>query len=196
MNRCVVNCRVTSLRRLFTSLLKAMLKHLAIVAVMVSVLSTGCTNSVDEPQFKIATKRDNDKVEVKVESDKAVVSVQSPFGISQTVIERTDGNWPDIVMLRLHLKGLENFKVSIGKVTIEAAVSSQDGNVRIWKDGKEDSSLDAKSPYWTEIRMFGDDGKPTTSIPLKDGYFEIHLPKALLEDNPKSITVNWIDFYR
>jgi len=172
-----------------------MFDHLAIVAVMAAVLSTGCTDVVKETQFKITTTRDNDKVEVKVEKDTAVFSVHSPFGISQTVIERTDGNWPDIVMLRLHLKGLENFKVSNGIITLEAAVSSQDGKVRIWKDGKEDSQLDAKSPYWTEIRMVSDDGKPVKTIPL-DGYFEIQLPKALFEDNPKSITVNWIDFYR
>ena len=173
-----------------------MLEHLVIVAVMAAVLSTGCTDVVKETQLKITTKRDNDKVEVKVESNKAVFSVHSPFGISQTVIERTDGNWPDIVMLRLHLKGLENFKVSNGNMKLEATVSSQDGKVRLWKDGKEDSPLDAKSPYWTEIRMFSDDGKPTTTIPLQDGYFEIQLPKAFFEDNPKSITVNWIDFYR
>lgn len=173
-----------------------MLEHLAIVAVMAAVLSTGCTNAVDEPQFKITTKRDNDKVEVKVESDKAVFSVHSPFGISQTVIERADENWSDIVMLRLHLKGLENFKITNGMITIEAAVSSQDGNVRLWKDGKEDSPLDAKSPYWTEIRMFSDDGKPTTIIPLTKGYFEIQLPKMLFEGNPKLVTLNWIDFYR
>jgi hypothetical protein len=172
-----------------------MLEHLAIVAVMVSVLSTGGTDVVDEPQFKITTKRDNDKVDVKVEQDTTVFSVHSPFGISQTVIERTEENWSDIVMLQLHLKGLENFKVTNGKVTLEAAVSSQDGKVRLWKDGKEDSPLDAKSPYWMEIRMFSDDRKPVKTIPL-DGYFEIQLPKALFEENPKSITVEWIDFYR
>jgi len=44
----------------------AMFDHLAIVAVMAAVLNTDCTDSVDEPQFRIKTKRDNDKVEVKV----------------------------------------------------------------------------------------------------------------------------------
>ena len=173
-----------------------MLEHLAIVAALAAVLSTGCTNAVEESQFEITTKRDNDKVEVKVESGKAVFSIHSPFGISQTVIERTDGNWPDSVILRLHLKGLESFKVSNGKVTIEAAVSSQDGKVRLRKDGKEDEPLDFKSPYWTEILLFGEDGRQATTIPLTDGYFEISLPKALFEDNPKSVTINWIDFYR
>ena len=173
-----------------------MLEHLAIVAALAAVLSTGCTNAVEESQFEITTKRDNDKVEVKVESGKAVFSIHSPFGISQTVIERTDGNWPDSVILRLHLKGLESFKVSNGKVTIEAAVSSQDGKVQLRKDGKEDEPLDFKSPYWTEILLFGEDGRQATTIPLTDGYFEISLPKALFEDNPKSVTINWIDFYR
>ena len=79
----------------------AMLEHLAIVAVMAAVLSTSCTNSVEGPQFKITTKRADDRVDVKVEKDTTVFSVHSPFGISQTVIERTDGNWPDTELDRL-----------------------------------------------------------------------------------------------
>ncbi|WP_417737766.1 hypothetical protein [Rosistilla oblonga] len=150
----------------------------------------------DDPTFRITTKRDDDKVEVTVENDKAVMSVRSPFGISQAIIERSGNKWPTTVMLRLHLKGLENLKVTNGKNTLEAAVSSQDAKVRLWKDGKENSPLDSKHPYWMEIRMVGKDRKPVKTIPLKDGYFEMQLPKALLEDNPKSITLNWIDFYR
>ena len=35
------------------------------------------------------------------------------------------------------------------------------------------------------------------ALPLKDGYyFEMLLPKAFFEGNPKAITLNWIDFYR
>ncbi len=173
-----------------------MWEHLKIVAVMAAVLSTGCADAMKESRFKITTKRADDMVDVEVKNSSMVFSVYSPFGISQTVIESTSGNWSDSVILRLHLKGLESFEVSNGKVTIEAAVSSQNGQVRIWKDGKEDSLLDFKNPYWTEIRIVGKDGKTETKIPLEDGYFEIQLPKALFEDNPKSITVNWIDFYR
>lgn len=171
-----------------------MMEHFAIV--VVAFLSVGCASAAEDPQFKITTKRDNDKVEVKVENDKSVFSVHSPFGISQAVVERADEKWPDTVTLRLHLKGLENFKVTNGKVTLEATVSSQDGKVRLWMEGKEDEPLDAKSPYWTEIRMVGNDGKPEKTIPLNDGYFELQLPNALFGHNPKSITVNWIDFYR
>ena len=171
-----------------------MFQHLAIV--VVTMLSVGCANAEDKTAFKITTKRDNDKVEITVETDKTLISVRSPSGISQAIVGRLDEEWSDSVLLRLHLKGLESFKVSNGKVTLQAIVSSQDGTVRLWNDVQEDSPLNAKSPYWMEIRLVGKDGKPVKTIPLKDGNFEIQLPKALFEDNPKSITLNWIDFYR
>jgi hypothetical protein len=60
----------------------------------------------DKPPFKITTKRDNDKVEVKTEKEKVIFSVHSPFGISNAAIERTGEKWPDAVVLRLHLKGV------------------------------------------------------------------------------------------
>lgn len=146
------------------------------------------------PQFKITTKRDTDAVEVTLEKSAAVFSIHSPFGISQAVIERTQDAWPDAVTLRLHLQGLERFQVTNGKTTLEAAVALSE--VRLWKDGQEDAPLTADSPYWTKFRLIGRDDKPATAIPLKNGYIEVTLPKAFFKDNPKSITVNWIDFYR
>ena len=68
--------------------------------------------------------------------------------------------------------------------------------MRLWEGGKEDPPLDSKSQYWMEIRLIGKDGKPTKGMPLDDGYFEMQLPRALFEGNPKSITIAWIDFYR
>ena len=114
------------------------------------------------PPFKITTKRDTDKVEVLADKDKTVFIVKSPFGISQTVIERQEEKWPETVVLRLHLKGLENFRASNGKATLDAAVSIQDGKpkVRLWKDGKEDALLDEKSPFWMDVRILtGEESK-------------------------------------
>lgn len=164
------------------------------------VLTLTVTTAVadDTPPFKVTTKRDDDRVVVKAEKGKATVSVRSPFGISHTVIERTSESWPDALVLQLHLMGLENFKVTNGKVRLEGSASLRDGKplVRVWKDGKENALLDAKSPYWMEVRIVGSDGKQAKELPLKGGYFEMPLPKAMFEGNPKSITVNWIDFYR
>jgi hypothetical protein len=153
----------------------------------------------DQPaKFKITTKRKDESVAVKAEKDKTVFTVTSPSGISQAVIERQEATWPKALVLRLHLKGLESFRASNGKVTVDAAVSSKEGKlkVRTWKDGKEDALLNEKSPFWTAIRIVGSDGKPAKELPLKDGYFEVTLPRAFFEANPKSITLKWIDFYR
>jgi hypothetical protein len=149
-------------------------------------------------KFKITTKRKDDSVKVQVDKAKTVFVIKSPFGISQVVIERKAKKWPGAVVLRLHLKGLESFRASNGVVTLNAAVSSQVGKVKVqlWKDGKKDAPLDKKSPYWTAISIVGGDGKPAKKLPLKGGYFEVALPKAFFKDNPKAITLNWVDFYR
>jgi len=150
------------------------------------------------PKFKITTKKKDDSVEVRADKDKTLFVVKSPFGISQAVIERQAEDWPKLVVLRLHLKGLERFSASNGKVRLDASVSIKDGKptLRLWKDGKEDAPLDEKSPFWINVRIVSGDGKPVKELPLKDGYFEMRLPQAFFEGNPKSITVNWIDFYR
>jgi hypothetical protein len=166
---------------------------LAMLVLTISVIAY----AVDEtPPFKIETKRTDDRVEVKSENDKVIFDVRSPSGISRATIERTTEQWPKKILIRLRLKGLENFNVSTEKLKLEASVSSQNGESKLWKDGKEDMPLDSKSPYWMEIRLMESDGNPTKALPLKAGYFEMQLPKELFEVNPKSIALNWIDFYR
>ena len=90
----------------------------------------------------------------------------------------------------------ESFKLSSDKLKLDASISSHNGDVRLWKDGKEDEPIDAKNPYWMEIRIQDAEGKPTKVFPLKGGFVEMQLPKSLLERNPKSLTLHWIDFYR
>jgi hypothetical protein len=168
---------------------------LTILGASVGAATAGADN---EPPFKITTKRADDRVDVRAEKDKVIVSIQSPFGISRTSIERGGEKWRAVVVLRLHLKGLENFKVTNGKVKLEGSASLHDGKpqVRLWKDGKEDAPLDARSPYWMDVRIGGGDGRQTKEIPLRGGYFELPLPGALFESNPKAVTASWIDFYR
>lgn len=152
----------------------------------------------DPPPLKATTKRADDQVDVKTEKGKATISVHSPFGISQAVIERNGETWPDAVVLHLQLKGLAHFTVANGKVRLEGSASLRDGKAgfRVWKDGKEDAPLDAKGPYWIDVRMVGGDGQRAKEISLKGGYFELPLPRAMFEGNPKAITVGWIDFFR
>lgn len=179
------------------------LSGMVVVDALQAVQTVDSVDAADDfsKQFKITTKRSDDKVDLYPSVDKgsiAIFSIRSPFGISNATIERIESNWKQPIVIRLHLKGLENLQITNGKTTLEASVSSHDekSRVRFWKDKDEDKLLDSTSPYWMEIRMMDRDEKLTNAIPLIDGYFEMQLPKAMFEDNPKSITISWIDFYR
>ena len=77
---------------------------LAFAVLMVLVAMSNAVTAWDDkpPTFKITTKRDTDKVEVKIEKDQTVFSIHSPLGISEAVIERTQEKWPEGMVLRLH----------------------------------------------------------------------------------------------
>lgn len=165
-----------------------------IIEATIAIVAT-ITFIADHP-FKFTTKRPDDRIEVKSVDGETRFVVRSPFGISNTTIERTNKEWPEKLVIQLRLQGLENFKLSTDHTKLEASVSSHDGSVRLWRDGKEDDPLDEKSPCWMEVKILDYEGKPTRAIPVKDGSFEMQLPKKFLEGNPKSFKVEWIDFYR
>lgn len=175
---------------------RIVMPYVLIDLLFILVVAMTTAHADENPPFKIATKRDSDRVVAKTDRDKVLFSVHSPFGISHAVIERAGERWPDAVVLDLHLKGLEKFSASNGKVTIEASVSNLDGSVRLWMEAKEETPLDKKSPYWFEIQAVDSDGKPTKTFPLKDGCFRLKLPNAFVDGSPKTITLKWIDFYR
>ena len=47
-----------------------------------------------------------------------------------------------------------------------------------------------------DIKALDAKGRPIKGLPEQDGYFEMTLPKALFKENPKLLTLGWIDFYR
>lgn len=155
-------------------------------------------DSEEKMQYTTTTKKPDDKVTIEQIEDKSIFQIQSPSGIGQLVIKRNEDRWNDIIVVRLRLKGLESLRVFNGKTTLEAAVSSHDeiDRLRLWKGKSEDALIKNGAPLWMDILMDGSDGKSANSIPLNDGYFEFKVPKPFLEDNPKSISVHWIDFYR
>ncbi|MEZ6057948.1 MAG: hypothetical protein R3C01_14715 [Planctomycetaceae bacterium] len=162
----------------------------------VMLLAEACL--AEGPLLKVTTKRDDDTVNVSICDDQATLSIRSPFGISHAVVQRVGKAWPQKIQLQIHLKGLENLKITTDKVTLEASVSSQtpQPHARVWLSGNEEEPLDATSPYAMPLRLVGKDGKPANRIPLDEGYIEASLPYALFDGNPESMTISWIDFYR
>lgn len=155
-------------------------------------------SKIQVAKFDVTTEKKEDQVKVVVADQKATFDIHSSSGIGgATILPKTE-KWPKIVIVRFHLGGLERFSISNGKVTLSGSVLSHSGHAQLLylNQGDEEKKVEKDSPYWTEIKMIGPDGKPTTTIPLKNGYFEIVLPNALFQDNPRILTLSWINFYR
>jgi hypothetical protein len=117
-----------------------------------------------------------------------VVDVQSPRGIDRCVLKRTGDHWPEQVVLRLHLKGLESLSVAAGETSLAWAVeyAGEAGSPRI-------RQANVGFPGGAKIVT-----RPNVAprIPLEDGYFEIEIPARLLQQDPRELRLQWVDFYR
>lgn len=129
---------------------------------------------------------------------RGILTIRGGRGIGEATIRLSEGAWPEDMILRAYLSGLESLKISSGNVTLAASVQSHSGNqvlLNLDRDGKEGPQLGLDSPYWMEIRLRDADGKSAAGLPPKGGWFEMKIPSALLA-GARELKVNWIDFYR
>ena len=141
-------------------------------------------------------KKSEDQVIAVVRDGGTAFCVRSPRGIGSATIQREA--WPDQVRLRLHLRGLEELTIRSDSMALKASVLSHSGHrrmLRVVNDGQE-KDVEEGGPYWTEIKTFDSNGKQVQGWPGEGGYFEMLVPQRLLEAQPKSLDVDWIDFYR
>jgi hypothetical protein len=149
------------------------------------------------PLFVFTTDSDGNELTVSAEGETTLIEVHSQSGIGSATVELVSGAPPENIVLRLHLKGLEEFRLTFDKTVIVARVSSGDvGSVDeiAILPGGEEQSITPDSPLWLDIRIVS--GQATPQIPLDQGRFEIALPRDFLHDEHRSFSIRWIDFYR
>lgn len=154
-----------------------------LLVLCVAVAMTACTGN-QSPQFNAAADKDN-QLSLNVENETAVIDVQSPGGIGQADIEFLSGIYPAQIILRLHIKKLEGFKLTYGSTTVSASSSGVSDTVTqslIQPDGSE-RAVTPSSPLWMDIQP-------------EQEYLEITLPTALTQEKPESFSFQWVDFYR
>jgi hypothetical protein len=169
-----------------------------VLTTVILMITIGAYTHAEPRDFEIAMEKKADRLLAMVVEGRTVLDIHSRSGIGAADVTRTKPRWPEAVVVRLHLGMLECFAITSGKTRLTTSVASHGGRAKrlhVEQDGI-DNEVDKDSPYWTEIKVLGRDGKPTADYPLKDGYFEIALPAALLRDQPKTITLAWIDAYR
>jgi hypothetical protein len=118
-------------------------------------------------------------------SDTLLVDIASPTGIGSTRIDKTAGQWPPKIVMRLHLKGLESFKFRYANTIIDVNVSSHGDQTvsETYQQGGQTGVIKAGDSYWIAV----------TRGP---GYFDLEAPAAFLQSRENKFTSEWIDFYR
>jgi len=130
----------------------------------------------------------------KSDEEAALLKISCPTGIDKLVLRPEKGKWPQSIRLQLQLQGLEHLALRTEKHDLRFSVSStapHDVHCVLFADGKE-QALRSNHPLFAEVKLHGQ----KASIPLRDGYFEMTIPAALLKTNPPQVAIEWIDFYR
>ena len=84
--------------------------------------------------------------------------------------------------------------------TVGVSVLSHSGNPRLLHlrrgDQPEGPELAKGDPGWTDVRAMDAKGTPTDGLPGEGGWFELTVPRVVLADESRTLTLDWIDFYR
>ncbi len=138
---------------------------------------------------------DDGKIAITREQDRALVTIHSERGIGKAVLKRLGEKWPGQITLRIHLSGLESFKLTTPSTRLSWSVSShgqQESMVTLLEESNE-TALRPDHELYSPITIVPKKAK----IPLpQEAYFEIVLPAPLLKADEPELQLQWIDFYR
>lgn len=147
--------------------------------------------------FSVTTKNQDDQIDIQQENGITTVDIHSPSGIGSANFELESGSMPERVVLRLHVTGLEDFRLVSSTTTIAASGSSDEVfNVTgqsVIAAGNE-YAITPIHPLWMKVEIVS--GQADKTIPLNEGHFEITVPKEFIRRAEKSFELQWIDFYR
>lgn len=152
--------------------------------------------------YFVTTDRPDNQVHLTVADETAIFTIESARGIGQATIQRVAGPAPKRILLRFHLRGLEEMRLVYGDTaTILSIASVGDGQVfqtlaPAHDPQAQEQPITPDGLDWMQTRIApdSDEGKP--SLPLENGYIEVELPNRFLLERHTTFTLRWIDFYR
>ncbi|MBM3125731.1 MAG: hypothetical protein FJZ87_11785 [Chloroflexi bacterium] len=160
---------------------------------LASILLGACAVSpgragASAPEFNVTASKAEDIITISDEEGTTVIDVESPFGIGSARIDLLSGSLPEKMIARLHLMGLEEFRLAYADRVIFASAASgavtEVGGQRIQDSGME-QPIAPGHPLWLEVQF--------VSAP---GYFEIAFPEEFSQRAGESFEIQWVDFFR
>lgn len=139
----------------------------------------------DEPsaRLEVSLQKPQDRAVVSLKGERAVIAIESPSGIGRAEFKPAGGKWPKTISLSIGLKDLEGFYAETDALRIQASLGGEKPEVFVRKPNGERQAVPAEERHRIPIKRVGD-------------RIEIELPDVLMEEEGKSIRVQWIDYYR
>lgn len=172
-----------------------MRRYLVLIACVV-LLGACAPKQLKPPVFEIQTVKPDDQVAFTWKDEAAYFDIESPDGIGEAYIVRTEGDMPKIAVLRFHLHGLESLQVRFDTHQIQVSLSSESDQTLLERarlnQAENESVLTPNSEFWVPLEIVAE----TKTVPLTDGYFQVLMPRAFYTEKPREFSIEWIDFYR
>ncbi len=160
-------------------------------------LSPAFAGADDACRFTIEMKG-AERIEWSEEGDGVLFSIYSRRGIGRATLTPASGAWPSRVAFRLYLKGLERFRVDNGRYGVITSISSLPPHgvmCELIRYGEKAVFLKEADPLWFPAVLIPAEGADLR-VPLENGCIEVRPPKALLEESPDALEIQWVDFFR
>lgn len=173
---------------------------MALAALLLSLTGAGCVHSSKRVPSAISVVNATEPEGVRVTQTGAnvLIEIHNPRGIGSARFEVAGRPPVAEVRVRLHLRGLEEFRFAQGGSQLRLAVSSQAGHAvrqSVQRDGQREVQITPHDLLWSEVRIVPGPDTPST-IPLASGCFEITLPAVLTFGEGADFRLSWVDFFR
>jgi hypothetical protein len=179
--------------------MRSMTVLLVAAAGVLGVLLSACGANGEGSMIQLTTDKPNDRAVVTIEDGRALIDVVSPGGIGGLQATLESGQWPEEIVVRLHLRGLEQLEIAYGAYTLTTGKSSNSSPdpalelTVVEEDGTVQSASPSADMWYPTLTIGGGSGE----IPLpEDGYFDVAMPPHFFRGDYPSFRVQWIDFYR
>ena len=157
-----------------------------------------CQSSVNSSSSQIEVKTDHKDAQISVitEGNTGAIDVHSEAGIGRGQVDLVSGQWPERVILRFHLSGLEGMKFHYGDTTVSVSINSSDHVIQsVTTSDENQRPVSQESSHWMPVRIVTPNGIAST-LPLADGVIEVEASRDFLDGDFTGFALEWVDFYR
>jgi len=159
-----------------------------VILVMLAFCLTACAvHTAGAGRWLVIPDQTNNQLRLTTVDQATVLDILSERGIGRANVQWIGGDYPARILLRFHLRGLEELRFTYATTTITLSIPSTGAeNVQqqvATSAPGENQPVIPTSPYWMKTVVTAD-------------WIEVEPPPAFLQGRHAGFTVQWIDFFR